>query len=269
MSEQLYLQSLNDILRQGTEKRDRTGIGTISLFGIMNRYDIRSSFPLITTKKMFWKGVVIELLWMLRGDTNIKYLNDHNIHIWDANSKNSKNGDLGPIYGYQWRNFNGDESVDQLAKVIESIKTDPYSRRHIVTAWNPCQIEEMSLPPCHMIFQFYVNEGKLSCMMTQRSADMFLGVPFNIASYSLLTYIIAKMCGLKPGEFIHSIGDAHIYKNHKQQVYQQVFRKPYDFPKLEITKNITKIEDLKALKFEDFKLINYKYHPVIKAKMAV
>jgi len=265
MNEQSYLKSLNNILSQGSEKRDRTGVGTISLFGMMNRYNLRNSFPLLTTKKMFWKGIVIELLWILRGDTNIKYLNDHGVHIWDANA--DEDGNLGPIYGYQWRNFDGE--VDQLANIVAQIQEDPDSRRHVVTAWNPRQTEEMRLPPCHVMFQFYVSNGELSCMMTQRSADMFLGVPFNIASYSLLTYIVARMCKLKPGEFIHSIGDAHIYTNHKQQVYKQMFRKPFNPPRLEITKNITNIEDLQALEFEDFKLIDYEYHPVIKAEMAV
>jgi len=265
LSERSYLKSLNTILSQGTQKRDRTGVGTISLFGIMNRYDIRDSFPLLTTKKMFWKGIVVELLWMLKGDTNIKYLNDHGVHIWDANA--DEDGNLGPVYGYQWRNFDGE--VDQLANIVAQIQEDPDSRRHIITAWNPRQIEEMRLPPCHMMFQFYVSNGELSCMMTQRSADMFLGVPFNIASYSLLTYIIAKMCGLKPGEFIHSMGDAHIYLNHKQQVYQQMFRTPYAPPQLEFTRKITNTENLKKLELDDFKLKNYKHHSTIKAEMAV
>ncbi len=265
-----YLKDLKYILDKGSIRENRSGIDTIGIFGLMSKYDISKSFPLITTKKMFWKGIVHELIWMLKGDTNIKYLNDNGVHIWDKNAdafyeNNSivKKGDLGPVYGKQWRDFNG---FDQINYVIDQIKNNSMSRRIIFSAWNPPDIEKMALPPCHIMAQFYVENEYLSCMMTQRSADMFLGVPFNIASYSLLTYIIANICNLKPGKFIHSIGDAHIYTNHIEQVKEQINRDTFDLPVLKINKNISDINDIS---FNNFELIGYNYHPTIKAEMAV
>lgn len=268
-----YLKNLEHIISKGSIRKNRSGIDTIGIFGMMSEYDISETFPLITTKKMFWKGIVYELIWMLKGHTNIKYLNDNGVHIWDGNAEffyNKKiqdspteKGDLGPVYGKQWRDFNG---FDQINHVINQIKNDPDSRRIIFSAWNPSDIDKMALPPCHVMSQFYIKDGFLSCMMTQRSADMFLGVPFNIASYSLLTYIFANICDLKPGKFIHSIGDAHIYSNHINQVKEQINRKPFDLPVLHINR---KINDINNISFDDFKLIDYKYHPSIKAEMAV
>ncbi|MBN1517769.1 thymidylate synthase [Candidatus Sumerlaeota bacterium] len=266
--ETIYLEQLQRILEAGTEREDRTGVGTIGLFGMMAEYDIGEYFPLLTTKRMFWRGIAHELIWFLSGDTSIKYLQDNDVHIWDGNAEAfGKGGDLGPVYGYQWRNFNS-QGVDQIAQTVERIKTDPQSRRHIVTAWNPAQLPEMALPPCHMLFQFYVepSQGTLSCMMTQRSADMFLGVPFNIASYSLLTYMVAQVCGLKPGKFIHSIGDAHIYSNHVEQVREQLSRAPMRPPRLRLN---PAVKDLFAFRFDDFELLDYQSHPAIKAPMAV
>ncbi len=261
-----YLNLLSHILKNGTKKSDRTGTGTISCFGWQMRFDLSKGFPLVTTKKIFIKGVIHELLWFLSGDTNIKYLNDHGVHIWDAWA--DQKGYLGPIYGSQWRFWESPNGtiVDQIEKVVNDIKKDPDSRRLIVTAWNPGELHLMALPPCHCLFQFYVADGKLSCQLYQRSADVFLGVPFNIASYSLLTMMVAQVTGLEPGEFVHTFGDVHIYQNHIRQVKLQLSRKPYPLPKMRINPNVKDIFDFK---YEDFELLDYKYHPHIKAEVAV
>jgi len=263
-----YLDLLQHTLDHGTPKNDRTGTGTISVFGYQTRYNLENGFPLVTTKKIHLKSIIHELLWFISGDTNIKYLQDNGIKIWDAWA--DPEGDLGPVYGYQWRNFGGSQNSikgkDQISEVIENIKKNPDSRRHIVTAWNPKDIEFMALPPCHAIFQFYVNDGKLSCQMYQRSADLFLGVPFNIASYSLLTMIIAQACNLQPYEFIHTFGDAHIYNNHIDQVKLQLSRKPRSLPIMTLNPKVKSPFDFK---YEDFKLTNYNPYPRIKAPIAV
>ena len=257
-----YHDLLEHILKNGKQKEDRTGTGTISLFGYQNRYNIKDSFPLVTTKKIHWKSVVHELLWFIAGSTNIKYLKENGVKIWDEWA--DENGDLGPVYGKQWRSFNG--QVDQLTDVINQIKNNPSSRRLIVSAWNPVDVPKMALPPCHSLFQFYVNDGEISCQLYQRSADAFLGVPFNIASYSLITYMIASICGLKPKEFIHTFGDLHIYSNHLEQVKTQLEREFKPLPKVEINPDIKSIFDFK---FEDIILKDYDPHPVIKAPVAV
>lgn len=281
-----YLDLLEHILNNGNPKGDRTGTGTLSCFGYQMRFDLSKGFPLVTTKKMFWKGVVHELLWMLKGDTNIKYLQDNGVHIWDQWA--DENGDLGPVYGKQWRSWQGfkfqsDENyeasggvygradyvpftVDQIKNVVERIKTKPDCRRLIVSAWNPSDIDEMKLPPCHCFFQFYVNKGTLSCQLYQRSADVFLGVPFNIASYALLTHLIAQVCGLDVGEFIHTFGDVHMYRNHTSQVMEQLTRNTLILPKLVLNPNITNINQYT---FEDIQLDNYFYHPPIKGEVSV
>jgi len=265
-----YLDTLCNILDNGNKRGDRTGTGTTSIFGTQNRYDLRKGFPMMTTKKLWFKGIVHELLWMLSGDTNIKYLADNGVHIWDDWA--DEDGDLGPVYGSQWRSWNLDPwtnattALDQIAQVINDIKYNPESRRHIVSAWNAGEVSKMKLPPCHLMFQFYVAGDELSCHMYQRSADMFLGVPFNIASYALLTHMIAQVCGLKVGEFIHTIGDAHIYSNHMNQVNMQLGREPYDLPTLWLNPDIKCIDDFK---FEDIRLEGYKSHPTIKAPISV
>ncbi len=258
-----YLDLLADIMENGVDKMDRTGVGTRSVFGRQMRFDLSKGFPLVTTKKLHLKSIIHELLWFIKGDTNIKYLQDNGVRIW--NEWADENGDLGPVYGAQWRNWNND-GIDQLADVIERIKTKPNDRRLIVTAWNPSQIGQMKLPPCHMMFQFYVANGKLSCMLYQRSCDMFLGVPFNIASYALLTMMIAQVCGLKPGEFVHTLGDTHIYHNHFEQVREQLTHTPLPLPQMKINPNIKDINDFK---FEDFELVGYESYGVIKAPVAV
>ena len=285
-----YLQLLKNIKENGLNKNDRTGIGTISIFGSQTKYDLKNGFPLLTTKKVHFKSIVYELLWFIKGDTNIKYLVDNDVRIWnewpyekfkkssDYNAESleefiskikestefsKKHGDLGPVYGKQWRNFEG---VDQLAKLINNIKKNPNSRRLILNAWNPKEIDNMALPPCHAFVQFYVNNKKLSCQLYQRSADAFLGIPFNIASYSLLTHMIAHVTNLKVGEFVHTTGDTHIYLNHLEQVEKQLKRKPLKLPKLVLNKKIKNIEDFK---YNDIQLKNYIYHPSIKAKVAV
>jgi len=258
-----YLELLKDILENGVDKTDRTGVGTRSVFGRQMRFDLNEGFPLITTKKVHLKSIIYELLWFIKGDTNVKYLQDNGVRIW--NEWADENGNLGPVYGAQWRNFNG-SGIDQLAEVIERIKTNPNDRRLIVTAWNPCQIKDMKLPPCHMMFQFYVANGKLSCMLYQRSCDMFLGVPFNIASYALLTMMVAKVCGLGLGDFVHTLGDAHIYHNHFEQVYEQLGRTPLKLPTMKIVRDVKDINDFR---FEDFALVDYQCHDAIKAKVAV
>lgn len=261
-----YLDLLKQVRDKGVIRQDRTKTGTYSIFGHQMRFDLSKGFPAVTTKRLFMKSVIYELLWFLKGDTNIKYLHDNGVHIWDEWA--DENGDLGPIYGKQWRSWpksNG-ETIDQIDKVIYDIKHTPWSRRLIVSAWNTGDLEEMALCPCHTLFQFYVCNGKLSCQLYQRSGDLFLGIPFNIASYSLLTMMIAQVTGLTPGEFIHTIGDAHIYTNHIDQVNEQLSREPYDLPKMEINPLIENINDFQ---YTDFNLINYKHHPYIKAPIAV
>ncbi|MDQ0169580.1 thymidylate synthase [Paenibacillus tundrae] len=261
-----YLDLLQDILDNGVHKGDRTGTGTQSVFGRQLRYDLSEGFPLVTTKRIHLKSVIHELLWFLSGDTNIAYLKENGVKIWDDWA--DENGDLGPVYGSQWRTWeapNG-EKIDQIAAVIDSIKNNPDSRRHLVSAWNVAEINHMKLPPCHFAFQFYVAEGKLSCMLTMRSVDTFLGLPFNIASYALLTHMIAQQCDLEVGEFIWSGGDVHIYSNHVEQVRTQLTREPFALPKLVIKR---KPESIFDYKFEDFEFENYQHHPGIKAPIAV
>ncbi|MCG7378502.1 thymidylate synthase [Paenibacillus sp. ACRSA] len=261
-----YLDLLQDILDNGVHKGDRTGTGTQSVFGRQLRYDLSEGFPLVTTKRIHLKSVIHELLWFLSGDTNIAYLKENGVKIWDDWA--DENGDLGPVYGSQWRTWeapNG-EKIDQIAAVIDSIKNNPDSRRHLVSAWNVAEINHMKLPPCHFAFQFYVAEGKLSCMLTMRSVDTFLGLPFNIASYALLTHMIAQQCDLEVGEFIWSGGDVHIYSNHIEQVKTQLTREPFVLPKLVIKR---KPESIFDYKFEDFEFENYQHHPGIKAPIAV
>jgi len=261
-----YLDLLQDILDTGVHKGDRTGTGTQSVFGRQLRYDLSEGFPLVTTKRIHLKSVIHELLWFLSGDTNISYLKENGVKIWDDWA--DENGDLGPVYGSQWRTWeapNG-EKIDQIAAVIDSIKNNPDSRRHLVSAWNVAEINNMKLPPCHFAFQFYVAEGKLSCMLTMRSVDTFLGLPFNIASYALLTHMIAQQCDLEVGEFIWSGGDVHIYSNHVEQVKTQLEREPYALPKLVIKRKPDSIFDYT---FDDFEFENYQHHPGIKAPIAV
>jgi thymidylate synthase len=259
-----YLDVLKDIMENGQDANNRTGIYARKVFGRQMRFDLSEGFPLVTTKKTYLRAIIHELIWLLSGNTNIKYLHDNNVTIWDEWA--DENGDLGPVYGHQWRNFNS-QGIDQIKDVIERIKKNPQDRRLIVTAWNPAQIEEMALPPCHCFFQFDVTpDGKLNCMLYQRSCDMFLGVPFNIASYSLLTMMIAQVCGLKPGEFVHTLGNAHIYSNHFDQVNLQLSREPYPLPKMKINPEVKNIDDFK---FEDFELVDYQCHPTIKGDVAV
>lgn len=258
-----YLNLLQDIMDHGVDKMDRTGVGTRSVFGRQMRFDLEDGFPLVTTKKVHLKSIIHELLWFIKGETNIKYLQENGVRIW--NEWADENGELGPVYGSQWRNWNG-EGIDQLADVIERLKSKPNDRRMIVSAWNVSKINEMKLPPCHMMFQFYVANGHLSCMLYQRSCDMFLGVPFNIASYALLTMMIAQVCGLKTGEFIHTLGDTHIYHNHFDQVREQLSRKPLRLPQMKIN---PLIKDINAFRYEDFELIGYESYGVLKAPVAV
>ena len=261
-----YLSLLEHIMESGVLKSDRTGTGTKSVFGYQMRFDLQKGFPLLTTKKVHLKSIIYELLWFIKGDTNIKYLNDHGVTIWDEWA--DKNGNLGPVYGSQWRSWKGADGkvTDQLSSLIEGIKKNPDSRRHIISAWNPAEVDKMALPPCHAMFQFYVANGRLSCQLYQRSADVFLGVPFNIASYALLTMMVAQVCGLNPGEFIHTFGDAHIYTNHFDQVTLQLSR---DTRKLPVMKLNPAIESIFDFKFEDFILEGYDPHPGIKAPIAV
>ena len=259
-----YLEILRDVMENGQDADNRTGIYARKVFGRQMHFDLSKGFPLVTTKKTFFKGIVHELIWLLSGNTNIKYLLDNNVHIWDEWA--DENGDLGPVYGHQWRNFNS-QGFDQIKDVIERIKKNPQDRRIIVSAWNPAQIEQMALPPCHCFFQFDVTpDGKLNCMLYQRSCDMFLGVPFNIASYSLLTMMIAQVCGLKPGEFVHTLGNAHIYSNHFEQVKLQLTREPLPLPYVKLNPEIKNIDDFK---FEDIELVDYQSHGVIKGDVAV
>ena len=261
-----YLNLLDHVLKNGAKKEDRTGTGTISSFGYQMRFNLQEGFPLLTTKKLHLKSIIYELLWFLNGDTNIKYLNDNKVRIWDEWA--DENGDLGNIYGYQWRSWpspNG-ESVDQISQIIDSIKNNPDSRRHIVSAWNVGDIKNMALPPCHILFQFYVADGKLSCQLYQRSADIFLGVPFNIASYAILLKMVAQATGLEPYEFIHTLGDAHIYTNHIEQVKLQLTREPRTLPNLKMNPDK---KDIFSFEFDDFELENYDPHPHIKGAISV
>ncbi len=259
---QQYLDLLKHVYENGAQKHDRTGTGTKSVFGYQMRFDLSKGFPLLTTKKVHLKSIIHELLWFIKGDTNIKYLQDNGVRIW--NEWADENGDLGPVYGAQWRRWNGE--IDQLAIAIDTIKNNPDSRRIIVNSWNVGEVNKMKLPPCHMMFQFYVANGKLSCQLYQRSADIFLGVPFNIASYALLTMMIAQVTGLEVGDFVHTLGDAHIYNNHFEQVELQMSREPYALPQMKINPDVKNIEDFK---FEDFELVNYECHPLIKGMVAV
>jgi len=261
-----YLELLDHVLKTGTEKDDRTGTGTISVFGYQMRFNLEEGFPVLTTKKLHLKSIIHELLWFISGDTNIKYLNDNGVNIW--NEWADENGNLGPVYGYQWRSWpaDGNRKIDQLVNVINAIKKSPDSRRHIVSAWNVGEIGKMALPPCHVMFQFYVAGGKLSCQLYQRSCDIFLGVPFNIVSYALLTLMVAHVTGLKPGDFIHTLGDAHIYLNHIEQVKLQLTREPYPLPEMIINPSVT---DIFMFRFEDFTLANYISHPHIKGVISV
>ncbi len=263
---QQYHDLLRLVLDQGSDRDDRTGTGTRSIFGHQMRFDLSAGFPALTTKKLHLRSIIHELLWFLKGDTNIAYLKANGVSIWDEWA--DENGDLGPVYGAQWRSWPAPDgtSIDQIAGVVQQIKTNPSSRRHIVTAWNPAEVDNMALPPCHCLFQFYVADGKLSCQLYQRSADIFLGVPFNIASYALLTMMVAQVTGLKPGDFVHTLGDAHIYKNHFDQAHLQLSREPRALPMMQINPDVT---DLFAFSYDDFKLEGYDPHPAISAPIAV
>lgn len=272
--EHQYLNLLRDVMENGVVRDDRTGTGTIGVFGRQIRFDLGQGFPLLTTKKVHFKAIVAELLWFLRGDTNVKFLHDHNVTIWDEWADD--NGDLGPVYGKQWRSWEaptndgydiGIRDIDQITKLIQGLREDPHSRRHIVTAWNPAEIDDMALPPCHCLFQFFVANGKLSCQLYQRSADLFLGVPFNIASYALLTEMVAAVVGLEPGEFVHTFGDAHIYLNHLDQVREQLTREPKDWPRIELDQ-IAVGRGIDAFTVGDIRIVNYDPHPAIKAEVS-
>ena len=261
-----YLDLVRHVRDHGARKQDRTGVGTLSVFGHQMRFDLGAGFPAITTKRLHFRSIIYELLWFLRGETNIAYLHEHGVSIWDEWA--DEHGELGPVYGSQWRSWpapNG-ERIDQIARVVQSLRTNPDSRRHIVSAWNVAEIDRMALPPCHLLFQFYVAEGRLSCQLYQRSADLFLGVPFNIASYSLLTLMMAQVVGLEPGEFIHTLGDAHIYLNHLEQVKLQLTREPRPLPTVKLNPGIRSIFDFR---FEDFTVHNYDPHPHIKGVISV
>ncbi len=263
---QQYLQLMRHVLENGVRKEDRTGTGTLSVFGYQMRYDLGEGFPVVTTKKLHLRSIIHELLWFLRGDTNIKYLRDNGVTIWDEWA--DENGELGPVYGYQWRSWPtpDGEHIDQIRQVVEQLASNPDSRRIIVSAWNVAQIDKMALPPCHAFFQFYVADGKLSCQLYQRSADIFLGVPFNIASYALLSMMMAQVAGLKPGDFVHTLGDAHLYLNHLEQAELQLSREPYPLPTMKIN---PAVNDIFSFRFDDFELADYRCHPHIKAPVAV
>jgi len=263
---QQYLDLLSHVMENGVTRSDRTGTGTRGVFGYQMRFDLAGGFPMVTTKKLHKKSIVHELIWFLAGDTNVKYLQDHKVRIWDEWA--DEHGELGPVYGKQWRRWEGPDGavIDQVSKVIEAIKTNPNSRRHIVSAWNPVDVDDMALPPCHCLFQFHVANGKLSCQLYQRSADIFLGVPFNIASYALLTHMMAQVCDLKVGEFVHTFGDAHIYSNHFEQVKEQLTRMPRPLPRLKLNPNVTNLYDFTA---DDVRILGYKAHPHIAGKVAV
>lgn len=261
-----YLDLMRHVRDHGTPKNDRTGTGTRSVFGFQMRFDLATGFPLVTTKKMHLRSIIYELLWLLSGDTNIKFLHDNNVTIWDEWA--DANGDLGPVYGQQWRSWPSRDGgvIDQIADSVERIKKTPDSRRLLVTAWNPADVDKMALPPCHCLFQFYVANGKLSCQLYQRSADIFLGVPFNIASYAMLTHMMAHVTGLKVGEFVHTLGDAHIYLNHLEQIDEQLSRSPYVLPRLVMKRDVKAIDEFR---YEDFEIVNYQTHPHISAPVAV
>jgi thymidylate synthase len=261
-----YHELMQHILDNGTQKGDRTGTGTISVFGYQMRFDLSEGFPVVTTKKLHLRSIIHELLWFLKGETNIKYLKENGVSIWDEWA--DENGELGPVYGSQWRNWPTPDGkhIDQISQIIDQIKNTPNSRRIMVSAWNVADVPNMALPPCHALFQFYVADGKLSCQLYQRSADVFLGVPFNIASYALLTMMVAQVCDLEPGDFIHTLGDAHLYSNHLEQTELQLSREHYPLPKMKINPDVKNIFDFK---FEDFELVDYQYHPHIKAPVAV
>ena len=263
---QQYLALLDKLLKEGVKKDDRTGTGTLSLFGYQMRFDLSEGFPVLTTKKLHLRSIIYELLWFLKGDTNIHYLKENNVSIWDEWA--DENGNLGPVYGYQWRSWPTPDGlhIDQINNLIQQIKSNPDSRRLIVSAWNVSDIEKMALPPCHCLFQFYVAEGKLSCQLYQRSADTFLGVPFNISSYALLTLMVAQVCDLEPGEFVHTFGDVHLYSNHIEQAQLQLTRELRPLPVMKIN---PKVKDIHGFKFEDFELVNYDPHPHIRAAVAV
>ncbi|MDP9632283.1 UNVERIFIED_ORG: thymidylate synthase [Ensifer adhaerens] len=263
---QQYLDFLDHVMTSGTDRGDRTGTGTRSVFGYQMRFDLSQGFPVLTTKKLHLRSIIHELLWFLKGETNIAYLKENGVSIWDEWA--DENGDLGPVYGYQWRSWPAPDGrhIDQIAGLVESLKTNPNSRRHIVSAWNPALVDEMALPPCHCLFQFYVADGKLSCQLYQRSADIFLGVPFNIASYALLTMMVAQVTGLKPGDFVHTFGDAHIYHNHFDQARLQLARTPKTLPTMQIKPDV---KDLFSFRFEDFTLVGYEADSIIKAPIAV
>jgi len=263
---QQYLDLLSHIMDKGVSKTDRTGTGTLSCFGYQMRFDLNQGFPLVTTKKLHVKSIIYELLWFLKGQTNVKYLNDHGVSIW--NEWADEHGELGPVYGKQWRDWQGADGqhVDQISQLIEQIRRTPDSRRLIVSAWNVADLPKMALMPCHSLFQFYVAQGKLSCQLYQRSADVFLGVPFNIASYALLTMMIAQVCGLKNGDFVHTFGDVHLYNNHQQQAKLQLTRTPFELPVMRLNPSVN---DIFSFQFEDFSLENYQFHPAIKAQVAV
>jgi thymidylate synthase len=261
-----YLELLQYILDHGVDKDDRTGTGTKSVFGYQMRFDLAAGFPLLTTKKLHLKSIIYELLWFLRGETNVHYLQEHGVHIWDEWA--DENGELGPVYGSQWRSWKAADGriIDQISNVVEQIRVNPTSRRLIVSAWNVGEIDQMALPPCHALFQFYVAQGELSCQLYQRSADVFLGVPFNIASYALLTMMVAQVCGLQPGDFVHTFGDVHLYCNHIEQAKLQLTRQPYPLPKMKLNPEVRSIFDFK---YEDFELQDYRAHPHIRAEVAV
>ena len=261
-----YLDLMRHVLEHGAVKSDRTGTGTRSVFGWQMRFDLGAGFPLLTTKKLHLRSIIHELLWFLQGDTNIRYLKENGVRIWDEWA--DENGDLGPVYGHQWRHWKTPDGreIDQIAQLVEGLKKNPDSRRHIVTAWNPSDVDRMALPPCHALFQFYVADGKLSCQLYQRSADIFLGVPFNIASYALLTLMLAQVCGYQPGDFVHTLGDAHLYSNHLEQVQLQLAREPRALPTMRLN---PEVRDIFAFRFEDFTLEGYDPHPHIPAPVAV
>jgi thymidylate synthase len=261
-----YHDLLRLVLEEGVARSDRTGTGTLSIFGAQARFDLRERFPLLTTKKLHLRSIIYELLWFLRGETNVRYLNEHGVTIWDEWA--DENGNLGRVYGAQWRDWRGANGIriDQIDKIISEIRENPSSRRLIVSAWNPAEIDEVALPPCHVLFQFYVNDGELSCQLYQRSADLFLGVPFNIASYSLLTMMMAQVCDLAPGDFVHTFGDLHLYQNHLEQAREQLSRECRPLPRIQLNPEVKRIEDFR---FEDFTLLDYNPHPSIKAPIAV
>lgn len=264
--EQQYLELLRHVLARGVRKPDRTGTGTLSVFGWQMRFGLHATFPLLTTKKLHLRSIIYELLWFLRGDTNVRWLREHGVTIWDEWA--DERGELGPVYGHQWRHWQAPDGrrIDQIAQVLHALRARPDSRRHVVTAWNPADLDRMALPPCHALFQFYVAEGRLSCQLYQRSADLFLGVPFNIASYALLTLMVAQVSGLAPGEFVHTLGDAHLYANHLEQARAQLGRVPRAFPRMRLN---PEVKDLFEFRYEDFTLTGYDPHPVIRAPIAV